>query len=131
LNIKLVLIVVVVALVAAGILWLRSVGAVPTRDGLTIAQLKKAGADITKPHAIDFFFYFPSQDAAHRIASRLAEFGLATKVEHAATGPKWVIQGQKTMVPDELKLLILRKKFDALAATELGEYDGWGTEVVK
>jgi hypothetical protein len=35
------------------------------------------------------------------------------------------------MVPDELELLILRKKFDALAATEQGEYDGWGTEVVK
>jgi hypothetical protein len=34
------------------------------------------------------------------------------------------------MVPDELELLILRKKFDDLAATEQGEYDGWGTEVV-
>jgi len=106
------------------------VRAEPTRDGLTIAQLKEAGADITKPHAIDFFFYLPSQDAAHRIASRLAQFGLDTKVEHAATGPKWVIQGQKSMVPDELELLILRKKFDDLAATEQGEYDGWGTEVV-
>jgi hypothetical protein len=131
LNTKLVLIVaVVVALVAAGLLRSRSAEAEATRDGQTIAQLKKAGADITKPHSIDFFFYFPSQEAAHRVASRLAEFGLATKTEHAATGPRWVIQGQKTMVPDKLELLILRKKFDALAATEQGEYDGWGTEVV-
>jgi hypothetical protein len=131
LNIRVALIVAVVALVTAGILRSRSAGAEPTRDGPAIAQLRKAGADITTPHAIDFFFYFPSQVAALRVASELAEFGLTTKVERTATGSKWVIQGQKTMVPDELELLILRKKFDALAATEQGEYDGWGTEVVK
>jgi len=124
------IVVLILVVVGAGIFRYRDAEAQTTRDGQTIAQLKKAGSDVTKPHAIDFFFYFPTQEAADRIAVRLSEFGLTTKVDHAAKGPKWVIQGQKTMVPDELELLKLRKEFDALVATDRGEYDGWGTEIV-
>jgi hypothetical protein len=42
-------------------------------------QLAKAGSDLKKPHDIDFFFYFPTQDAAEKAAPNLAELGLSKK----------------------------------------------------
>ena len=131
-NTRLSLLAVTIAsIVAVGFFVSRNSEAQVTPDGEVIAQLKKAGSDVTKPHAIDFFFYFPTRAAADRVAEKLLAFGLTAKVDHAAQGPKWVIQGQKTMVPDEVELVKLRREFQTLVAAESGEYDGWGTEIVK
>jgi hypothetical protein len=68
-------------------------------DAKTIAHLAKSGADITKPHEIDFFFYFLTQEAAERIAPQLIALGLTAKIDRAAKGTSWVIHGTKTLVP--------------------------------
>jgi hypothetical protein len=100
-------------------------------DGRVIEQLKKAGANLDKPHPIEFFFYFPTQDRAERIASRLRRDGYTATFNRAAKGQNWVVQATKEMIPNEIALNKLRKKFEAIAADEKGEYDGWGTPVVK
>jgi hypothetical protein len=132
LNTKLIFsMVIIVAVIAVGFWRYRNSQAQITPDGQVIAQLRSAGSDVTKPHAIDFFFYFPTQAAADRIVPQLLTLGVTGKVDHAAQGPQWVIQGQKTMVPGERELLRLRREFETIVATEGGEYDGWGTEIVK
>jgi hypothetical protein len=123
--------VIIVSVIAVGFWRYRSSNAQITPDGQVIAQLRGAGSDVTKPHAIDFFFYFPTQAAAERIASQLLALGVTGKVDHAAQGPQWVIQGQKTMVPDERELRRLRREFETMVATEGGEYDGWGAGIVR
>jgi hypothetical protein len=131
LNIKWVLTAVVIAVAAVGILRSRNASAQESMDGKTLAQLAKAGSDLRKPHDIDFFFYFPTQDAAEKAAPKLVALGLSTKIDRAAKGPDWVIHGNKTMIPSEAELQKLRRMFDEIAATQNGDYDGWGTEVVK
>jgi hypothetical protein len=42
--------------------------AVTTAD---LSQLAKAGSDLKKPHDIDFFFHFPTQDGAEKAAPKL------------------------------------------------------------
>jgi hypothetical protein len=121
----------VIAVVAAGILRSLNASAQESLDGKTLAQLSKAGSDLKKPHDIDFFFYFPTQDAAEKAALKLAALSLSTKIDRAAKGSDWVIHGNKTMVPSEAELQKLRRMFEEIVATQNGEYDGWGAEVVK
>jgi Regulator of ribonuclease activity B len=100
-------------------------------DGRVIAQLHQAGSDVTKPHPVEFFFYFSSQETADRVAARLNDFGLASKVEPAAHGEEWAILASKTMIPTDADMTQLRDAFEKIAAAEHGTYDGWGSPVVR
>lgn len=99
-------------------------------DGKVIAQLRRAGSDLSQPHDIDFFLYFPTEQAARAAALALDGRGFAVETGKAAQGPKWLMQLTRRMHPVERDLVALRRELDALAARHGGEYDGWGSPVV-
>jgi hypothetical protein len=104
------------------------------QDGLdrqVILQLQQAGSDISKPHQIDFFFYFPTLESADRIAAKLSSDGYSAKAEKAAIGSLFVVEATKSIIPEEATLANLRQVFNEMSDAENGEYDGWGAEVVK
>jgi len=98
-------------------------------DGRTLKQLRKAGSDLSKPHNIEFFLYFPSRESAERAGQKIKQLGLDTKVTPSAAGGRWLCFGTKSMVPNYQALAALRSKLERIAKSENGEYDGWGTEV--
>lgn len=100
-------------------------------DELVLVRLRKAGADIAKPHNIEFFFYFPSQAVADQAAAHIRDSGFQVVVEKSARGDDWLCLATKTMVPDLSVLQNIRKDFERLATSLNGEFDGWGTEVEK
>jgi hypothetical protein len=120
-----------VALAAGIAMWTRGAHAQTGPDAAVIAQLKKAGSNLSKPHAIEFYLYFPVREAADRVAEKIRAAGFAAKVDRAAKGPDWIVLATKTMVPTETALASIRRDFDAWASAEKGQYDGWGTPVVK
>jgi regulator of ribonuclease activity B len=103
----------------------------PDLDESVLVQLKKAGSDLSKPHDIEFFLYFPSQSIAERAAPTIRAAGFAVEVRPAAKGSDWLCYTTKTMVPDLTALQKIRRDFNRLAKSVHGEYDGWGTGVVK
>lgn len=101
-------------------------------DAQVIAQLKKAGSNLSKAHRIEFYLYLPTRESADRAAARVRGLGCGVKrLDRAASGPGWLVLATKTMVPSESELVTLRKEFELLAKVEAGEYDGWEAEVVK
>jgi hypothetical protein len=44
-------------------------------DALVLAQLKKAGSDLSKPHSIEFFLYLPTQETAEKAADQIRSKG--------------------------------------------------------
>jgi regulator of RNase E activity RraB len=100
-------------------------------DGQVIQQLKKAGSNISKPHDIEFFFYFPTLEAAEKVAVTLNTEGFTAKAQPAAKGNDFVVLATKSMIPSDAELTALRQKFNAMSAAEKGDYDGWGSPVVK
>lgn len=100
-------------------------------DGHVIKHLKKAGSNINKHHDIEFFFYFPTLEAAERIAAQLRSEGFVAIAEQAPKRNDFIVQATKLMIPNDAELTALRQRFDAMSATEKGEYDGWGSLVVK
>jgi Regulator of ribonuclease activity B len=103
----------------------------PDLDQLVLTQLKKAGSDLSKPHVIEFFLYFPTQAAAEEAAVRVREDGFQANVEPPLKDTNWLCRATKTMVPDLKKLQDLRSAFERLAWLLKGTYDGWGTSVEK
>jgi hypothetical protein len=110
----------------------RDAAALPDdRDGQTLAQLVKAGSDLSKPHNLEFFLYFPEQHVAEATAQQLMQLGFQAKVTPAANGPEWLCLATRTVVPSHKLLLEISAQMDALAHSGGGEYDGWGSEVTR
>jgi hypothetical protein len=103
----------------------------PDSDESVLIQLKKAGSDLSKPHNIEFFLYFPTESVAEQAASRIHDEGFHVNVQRGTKGDAWLCLATKTMVPELLALRKIRKDFGSLADSLNGEYDGWGTPVVK
>ena len=125
-------VILLVGIVAIGLFALpRIVRAGESPDAQVITQLRKAGSNLSKPHDVEFFLYVPTPEAAERLASKLRALHFGTKVDRAAQGPGWLVLATKSMIPTESAMVALRVQFTALAAEEKGEYDGWGTPIVK
>ena len=118
------------AVVLGLFLWPRVAKAQQDPDAQVLVQLKRAGSDLSKPHAIEFFLYAPTKEAADRLASRIKALNFEAKVEPAAQGSQWAVLATRSMVPKHADLVLIRQQFTALASAEKGEYDGWGTPVV-
>jgi hypothetical protein len=130
-DIKLYVIILAVGLIVLVAIYKRKKTKPISKDGQVIAQLKKAGSNLKKSHEIEFFLYFPSKDAADRVVMKLIAQGFTAKVDQSANGPELKVFATKSMIPTETALVNIRNQFDAMALAEQGEYDGWGTSVVK
>jgi regulator of RNase E activity RraB len=99
-------------------------------DQSVLVQLRKSGSDLSKPHNIEFFLYFPSQSVAEKASLNIRDAGFEVEVKRAAQGDSWLCFATKTMIPALPDLQRIRQSFMALAGSMDGEYDGWGTQVV-
>ena len=102
----------------------------PVTDADVLRNLKEAGSDLSKPHAVNFYLYLPTEEAAQASARELNAAGLTTEVRTAAKGPGWLCLGTSTMVPTLEAITREVRRMEALARKHSGEYDGWETGVV-
>jgi hypothetical protein len=100
-------------------------------DALTLAELRKAGSDLSKPHLIEFFLYFPNRDSAEEVAEILRTEGYELTVSLGADNVNWLCFATKPLTPSQKTLAAIRDHFEALVISRSGEYDGWGTAIVK
>ena len=103
----------------------------PDLDRLVLDQLRQAGSDLSKPHDIEFFLYFPTEQAANEAAKEINLEVDHLKVELGADEVDWLCFGTRSMIPEPDELRRLRMRFDEIANKHHGQYDGWGTGVVK
>ena len=118
-------------LIVFGGIFTRWQKAAPDLDQQVLDQLKNAGSDLSKPHDIEFFLYFADEETANTASREVKEEVDAVKVQQAAKGSGWLCFATRRMMPDHRELVRLRKRFNAISLKLEGEYDGWGTEVVK
>ena len=102
----------------------------PTADEKTLTQLREAGSDLSKPHEIDHWLYFPAQAPAQAVAKELAAKGFSS-VSVAKSKNEWQVKAHNRMVPSSAAVASTTKILESLAAKHGGEYDGWETQVVE
>ncbi len=101
------------------------------QDAQVVEELKKAGSNMSKPHLIEFYLYFPSKEAASKVAQTLRDEGYEAQVSLGADNINWLCFATKSIVPTQEALSATGKHLEALAQQLGGEYDGWGTAIVK
>ncbi len=98
-------------------------------DAAGLAQLRRSGSIVEKPHAMEFFLYFSTRGDAEAASRDLNEDGFTTVVQHDEEDSDWLCFATKSVVPTLSALHSIRVRFDAIAARFGGRYDGWGTEI--
>src|SRR5579859_4618560 len=83
-------------------------------DESVLLQLKKAGSDLSKPHKVEFFLYFPTQAVAEQAAPRIRDAGFQVEVRQAAKGNDWLCFTTKSMLPELSTLQQIRRDFTRL-----------------
>jgi hypothetical protein len=101
------------------------------KDALVIQQLQRQGSDLTKAHSVEFFLYFPSEQAGATAAERIRAAGFVASVSRSSYDQTWLCLATKDMVLTPQTLRDIRTQFEALASSLGGEYDGWGTNVLR
>ena len=94
-------------------------------------QLRAAGANLEKATHTLFYIYAATEAGANRIAQAVTDSRLDAEVRPAAVGTGWLCLAQGELVPALDVLKSYRSKFEALAAAEGGEYDGWEAAVTE
>jgi len=100
-------------------------------DTVVLTQLKKAGSDLSKIHPVEFFLYFPNEQNAQKAADYIRAQVFQADVKRAAQGDEWLCVAKKLIVPSPEALQEIRRDFSAMARGLGGQYDGWGTPVIK
>ena len=99
-------------------------------DQAVLKELRKIGANLSKPREVIHFLYFPTQVAAEKAATQLRGEGYAIDVRPAANAGEnppnpWLMEARIHAVVDETEVGPMRAKFESLADAGSGEYDGW------
>jgi regulator of RNase E activity RraB len=97
-------------------------------DSVVVENLRDAGSDVSKPHAIDFNLYVPDESDATKLEQQLRAQGFEVTIDQG--DDDWGVTATKKMVPDPDEITKVGDSLRKLAEAAGGEYDGWGAAVV-
>jgi hypothetical protein len=101
-------------------------------DDQVLASLEQAGSDLSVPHTLEYYLYFPSSLAASQARSELELSGFAIlRFEPGAKLNSVLVLAARSLVPDRLQVIALSDQLEALARKFGGECDGWETAIVR
>ena len=125
------LVVILVALLALSGCGAAESSQVDEGDAQVVQSLKDNGSDLSKPHPIDFYFYFRDRMSAEKLRDELTGPGWKLDVHQTPDSSDWTVIASTVMVPDLQAISELTVKFNALSSELGGEYDGWEAAVTK
>jgi Regulator of ribonuclease activity B len=99
-------------------------------DKQVLKQLRRLGANLSRPREVVHFVYFPTQVAAEQASHQLRGEGYMIDVRPAANAADnppnpWLMEARNYAVVDESNVQAMRERFERLAEAGAGEYDGW------
>ena len=100
-------------------------------DRQVLAQMRKAGADLSKPTEVNFYLYFGARDAAESAAVHAPTASMKATVRPGASRWPWLCLVSGQMIPDEAAIRSEVARLMALAKQYGGEYDGWEAAITK
>jgi hypothetical protein len=100
-------------------------------DAQTLRALRNAGADLTKATEVNYYLYFPTREAADRAAEASRSSVFASEVRRGGDGTNWLCLATANMVPSDSAIRAASERFQGVAASLGGEYDGWEAALTK
>lgn len=100
-------------------------------DRQVLAELLKAGADLSKATEVNYYLYFQEQHAADSAAAHAGSGPLTATVRRAGDDSAWLCLVSGQMVPTEAAIHAHTLRLVDLAKAYGGEYDGWEAAVTR
>lgn len=102
------------------------------QDARLVELMGKAGADFSRSHRVDYFFWMPTAPGANAIARELAASGYEVKnIELAPRTVLWEVHAQRLQLIRVDEMQATTRVLTELAKRYGGDYDGWGVPVAK
>jgi hypothetical protein len=101
-------------------------GAPTPEDTDAIEALQSQGVDLSEPQLVEFMFSFQTAAPARQLGKTLAGEGFQGKLEPAGAGREVLLLVRKRMVLNAQDMGALRTRFETLAKSAGGQYEGWG-----
>ena len=100
-------------------------------DRQVLAQMREAGADLSKPTEINFYLYFNDRATAERAKTEAGDGSLTATVRPGANSDTWLCLVSGTMIPDEATIHAIVVRLLGVAQRHGGDYDGWEAAITK
>jgi Regulator of ribonuclease activity B len=103
-------------------------------DARLIERLRKEGSDPFQPHDVDFFMAMPSEASGHAVGAILESEGYRVDVKPAPDNPSdqpFSLHATRSLRLSVPGMRELTARFQQLANTHGGHYDGWSAAVVR
>lgn len=99
-------------------------------DQLTLDQLRKLGADLSRPREVRHYLYLPNEEASRDAMEILKDKGFVIDEPPSAdpddgSSNPWAVVATCQAVTNIETLAEARVLFKGIAARSGGEYDGW------
>ena len=86
-------------------------------------------SDITEPHIVQHYMYFPEEADSNKVATQLESLGFEVENRISADGVNWLVLAKCQIVPNEPNIARLREQMESFVTKYFGEYDGWEAEL--
>ena len=99
-------------------------------DTKLVSQIRARGSDPFQPHAVDFFFALPDEQACAAINQQLERDGFRVDIKAVPENPEYPfsLHAAKTMRVQVAEMREYSRRFGELAVANRGRYDGWGSD---
>jgi len=94
--------------------------------GDALRRLQDDGADLSKPHEIDFHIAVPDWGAGQFVMNAAMQMGFVVNLNKNAENDEWTCSCSKTMIPGHAAISRIETVLDAVAQKVGGRFDGWG-----
>ena len=113
---------------ALGLAWTHGVRAADpsAEDTAVIEALQDQGVDLSQPQLVEFLFLFQAVQPARSVGKTLAGEGFRSTLEPRGNGMDVLLLARKRVVLSLQDIGALRARFEALAKSAGGQYEGWG-----
>jgi hypothetical protein len=91
-------------------------------------HLAEQGSDLTLPHSLDLYLYYPSEAAAHEVAALFLDSPMKTDVTES--DHHWLCLVQCRLVPSPDELAVIAELMRQIHEKFGGDFDGWHAEIV-
>jgi hypothetical protein len=97
-------------------------------DTKMIAEMRKRGQDPFQPHDVNFFFALPNEAACTAINQQLEGEGFRVDVKAVPENEfPFSLSATRNMRIHAPEMKALSRRFNELAKSHQGRYDGWGS----
>ena len=99
-----------------------------TSDRDVYAEFEGHNPDLSRPHEVNWFLYFPTEDAARTVAAMLSSEKFEIDVHKLDENSDWTVEATRSLAVSYILVMRITNRVQQICEAHGGSFDGWGIE---